>query len=274
VYQELDEADFCVPEEGHPDEIMLPDIPANNTKTQAKPPTNAPAHVQQHTRASSTGPIARPPHTPNQAQSKPVQQASAQVVQNNRAQSSGPQAAAAPQPEPVAFFSAKALSQLPESNLQGQSNGGLPPLQAQQLFNPKAESPSIRKTPGIDHTSSRPVARNGQHVPPSSSQAGTSTSTANSSSFTPVRPSAGGPSAARGNLTNPALDQTRRIGAPTAPGSPLSNRGSFRQPTMKRPPPGDSNVRPALADMPTNAGAIPSAAAQADGLETKRQRMT
>lgn len=193
-------------------------------------------------------------------------------------------------PETVGFFSAKAVSQLPESSFAGDGNAQPVAPRGQLVFNPKAESPSIRKTPGIDHSSSKPVARNGQHVAPiTSSQAQTAeisgaaqapptngfTRSSNTSSFTPVRPSVGG---GRGGMANPALEQTRRIGAPNGPGSPLGNRGSFRQPTMKRPPPGDGNggrsnsPRPALADVPTNVNANPNMSA-ADGIEAKRQKM-
>lgn len=171
--------------------------------------------------------------------------------------------------ENIGFFSAKAVNQLPESSFQAQGSGHVMGPQGQQMFNPKLESPSIRKTPGIDHTSSKPVSKGGQHVPPSSSQAQTS----NTSSFTPVRPS---PGPRGGNVINPALDQARRIGAPGGLGSPLSNRGSFRQPTMKRPPPSEANnaagSRPALVDIPANAGG--TNVTVADGVDAKRQKTT
>ncbi|KAJ4143854.1 DNA repair protein rad52 [Fusarium oxysporum] len=173
-------------------------------------------------------------------------------------------------PETVGFFSAKAVNQLPESTLEGSSNARLALPQGQQAFNPKAESPSIRKTPGIDHTSSKPVARNGQHVAPTNSQATVAPATrSNTNSFTPVRPSMSSSQSARGNVINPSLDQTRRIGAPSGPGSPLANRGSYRPPAMKRPPPADG--RTALADLPAN-GNGGTAPTVASGLEAKRQK--
>lgn len=141
--------------------------------------------------------------------------------------------------------------------------------QGAQAFNPRLESPSIRKTPGIDHNSSKPVGRNGQHVAPTNSQAAQADKP-NGSSFTPVRPSMGAPPARSGNVVNPNLEQTRRIGAPSGPASPLGNRSTFRQPTMKRPSPGDGNPpRPALADLPSNA----KNDSNATGTDVKRQRM-
>lgn len=175
-------------------------------------------------------------------------------------------------PETVGFFSARVVNQLPETSIQGTSNARIGAPQAQQAFNPKLESPSIRKTPGIDHSSSKPLARNGQHVPPAASQGG-GTAPGNTSSFTPVRPSMPSSQASRGNMVNPSLDQTRRIGAPMGPGSPLANRGSYRPPTMKRPPPGDANAgRAPLADLPAN-GNSPAAAAPATTTDAKRQKM-
>lgn len=264
-----------MPEDGHPDEIVLPGLP-NGPEPQAKGPIKA---SNQPSTNSTAGPNSRAPQTPNQIQPRPA----GQHIGANPPQQSRPQPALNTRPlpnqqppgptgaEPVAFFSAKAVNQLPESSFQGQGNGQITAPQAQQLFNPRLESPSIRKTPGIDHTSSKPLTKSGQHVAPSNSQAQAS----NSGSFTPVRPSMGGQPPRSSNVINPTLDHTRRIGAPTAPGSPLSNRGSFRQPTMKRPPPGDGNgangSRPALVDIPPNTNGNPNTTA-ADGLEAKRQR--
>lgn len=255
-----------MPEDGHPDEIVIsapvqaPERPASNPRVQP------PQQPQQPNRAPSAPPQNRPPHTPNNQQAQRPPPAGGYVPQNRPASVQPQQPAqAAPPPgtESVGFFSAKAINQIPESSISGTV---LAP-QAQQMFNPKAESPSIRKTPGIDHTSSRPLLRTGEHAPPAASQS-EAPSRGNSSSFTPVRPSMGAP---RGNAANPALDYTRRVGAPAGSGSPLGNRSSFKQPTMtKRPPPGDSNgTRHPLADVPANMGMNAAGA----GLEAKRQKM-
>lgn len=222
----------------------------------------------------------RQPQTPNQAQSRAAPQnggqSHAQGPQSRNSNHATPtaQVSQVPQagivPESVGFFSARAVTQLPESIVQGSSETAPIVPQGQLLFNPKAESPSIRKTPGIDHTSSKPLSRSGQHVPPAASQspapatsAATVNSGSNGSSFTSVRPSVGGAGAGRGNMVNPSLDHARRIGAPGAPGSPLGNRGSYKPPSMKRPP---------LVDLPAN-GSGAAATEATDGLDAKRQKM-
>lgn len=172
-----------------------------------------------------------------------------------------------PQPppgEPVAFFSARATLDPNQSN----SNQN----QQKQLFNPKAESPSIRKTPGIDHTSSKPVARNGQHVPPANSQAQSSTPSGNAGGFTSLRQSISS-SQTKSGAMNTSLDQARRIGVPGGLGSPLANRGQYKPPTMKRTLPAEGNgtngARSPLVDIPTNA----TNANDGDGLDAKRQKL-
>lgn len=289
---ELDEADFCVPEDGHPDEIMLSTTVNGTTITSEKSMIVPAQQAQQPGRPSIqsySGPNNNTaPQTPNQGHTRPAHQQGGQVGPGNRPQppvgnrnlsnnQSGPSRPPsvpppANAPETVGFFSARAVKELPESTLQGTSNAPIGAPKAQQAFNPKAESPSIRKTPGIDHSSSKPVARNGQHVPPSASQS-SGPPQANTSSFTPVRPSFSSSQAGRGNVINPSLDHMRRIGAPGGPSSPLANRGSYRPPTMKRPPPSDAvSTRPPLADLPSNGPA--GGATTINGLEAKRQKMT
>jgi DNA repair and recombination protein RAD52 len=192
-----------------------------------------------------------PPQTPRlngaQNQARPQQQ------NQNRPQPQQPPVApdaAQGGGESVGFFSARAVNQLPEESLR---NGVAP--KAGQVFNPQAETPSIRRTPGIDHTKSKPVGRNGQHVAPDSSQSasaapanstsvagpttsGMTTRAAAAAGGTSLQPTQPAGAAGRGNLINPQLDQTRRIGAPGGPGSPLANRGQYRPPTViggKRP---------------------------------------
>lgn len=264
---------------------MLPG-PASGPVAAQSRPSNAP-QGNQSGRAAPSMPNAPPPQTPNQGVPQRPGQPTAGPAQGQGRGQPVPQArnpsqnssnhgtgAAPTGVEAVAFFSAKAVNQLPESSFQGDANTQLSAPRAQQLFNPKAESPSIRKTPGIDHNSSKPLGRNGQHVPPPTSSQ--SQSTTGNSGFVPPRPAAGnGPgSGMRGNVINPNLDQTRRIGAPGGLGSPLGNRSSFRQLTMKRPPPGDANgARAALADLPAN----PTAKVEVggpDGSDAKRQKMT
>ncbi|KAL9613979.1 MAG: hypothetical protein Q9167_001528 [Letrouitia subvulpina] len=105
---------------------------------------------------------------------------------------------------PVGFFTARAAETV--QNATGAIAGA-------PLFNPRLESPSIRKTAGIDHTKTKPV---GKDIlgPPSM----------------PVAPGAVQP-----NFVNPQADKTRRIGMPTGASIPLSNRSSYRPPQIKRP---------------------------------------
>lgn len=116
-----------------------------------------------------------------------------------------------PEPEPtVGFFTARVAEAL-------QNTTAVPPNVP--LFNPHAESPSIRKTPGVDHTKTKPLGKDLTVVPP-----------AQNNSLPPMR----------SNFVNPQADQNRRIGAPASMASPLQNRGSYKPPQMmKRPAEGN-----------------------------------
>lgn len=248
---------------------MLPTAngPTANTTTAVATAATArgPTGAQPPARNGSiSGP--KPPQTPNHNQNQ---------AQGSRAGPAMQPPAQQPNPaEPVAFFSARSVPTDP-NNQAGQNASAT--AQSRQLFDPKAESPSIRKTPGIDHSSSKPLTRSGQHVPPASQgDANNNAGGASSTGFTPARPTVPG-SQSRGNVLNPSLDQTRRIGAPGGAGSPLANRGQYKPPTMKRPLGGDNTngnggQRVPLSDVPTNGGGV--AAPTGDGLETKRQKTT
>lgn len=126
-------------------------------------------------------------------------------------------------PPAVGFFSARVADKLPPGeNIQPPAAVNLP------TFNPHAESPSIRRTPGIDHKSSKPIVRPDKQVP-GSTQSGLP----------------------RPNIVNPQLEATRRIGAPNSP-SPMANRGSYKPPTMKRPSDAAVPGRAPLVDTPGN----------------------
>lgn len=115
---------------------------------------------------------------------------------------------------PVGFFTARAAESL-------QNGPGLP-LKA-PAFNPHLESPSIRKTAGVDHTKTKPVGREAVGVPQQ-------------------------PVSSRANFMNPQSDKTRRVGMPMGAASPLQNRGSYKPPQMKRPVE-NSGPRAALGDV-------------------------
>lgn len=150
------------------------------------------------------------------------------------------------------FFSARAAANIPE----GSNAEPLAPNAANLVaFNPHAESPSIPKTPGVDHSQTKPLTRAKKHVP------GIKAVTIDANTVVPV---------SRPNVLNPQMDATRRIGVPGG-GSPMANRGGgYKPPTVKRPL--DGNLYPPsrvpLHDLPANGTVGPG-----DGSDQKRQRL-
>lgn len=280
---DFDEADFAMADEGHPDEVSLPqaDGSGHGRAGGPAPPMQPPARPM--SRSASAGNLGNSggPQTPKQAAPGPGPMGQNRPMPPNQPKGpANPSAPTAPQqpsragngtppplaasnggPEPVGFFSARAVAK--EGDVESTNGGGIPVPIGAAAFNPKLESPSIRKTPGIDHSSSKPVSRTGQHVPPASSQ---SQQGPGASSFTPVRPGAGAANAALG----------RRIGAPGGPASPLANRGSYRPPTMtKRPAPQEGAGRPPLAEVTNSTATATGPGAPGSGVDAaKRQRMS
>lgn len=151
-----------------------------------------------------------------------------------------------PGSQSVGFYSARAVDQL-------RDNPNAAPLPGTQ-FDPHAESPSIRKTAGVDHTKSVPISK-------------------------PMLAVASPASNNSRDYINPATDLQRRVGAPGGSGSPLSrgpSTSSYRPLTrpnvdpknapnpaaMNRgssvPPQNLNGKRPPLSDV-TNANASPGA---------------
>ncbi|KAL7622889.1 DNA repair protein rad52 [Parahypoxylon ruwenzoriense] len=307
-FGDFDMADFGVTEEGHPDEVVLSAshshgtssseksqlLPASTTNDRSTLSTNsAPRPMQPPSRPAAQPPRPPAPQTPNQPpqqrpgapfQGRPNPQpharppthtnnAAQQAAANNRINTPPPNGAAST--EQVSFFSARSIKKLPED-----APAGTPIMteHGPKLFDPRAESPSIRKTPGIDHTSSKPVSRNGQHVAPvkrdteqqprgfGSAGGPTTSGFANGVGSGPGRPN-------MGSVGNPTLNQTRQIGAPGGGGSPLANRGQYRPLTVKRPAPigPDPNNRTPLTDVSTNG---PAQGAGGGGIDAKRQKIT
>lgn len=179
-----------------------------------------PGHGRVLNQHSRTGPVSVP-HSPAHQQ-KPISSNG-----DESAESRG-----VPPAVESGFFSARAATMLPELR----NTDGPPPVIPGNLpvFNPHAESPSIRKTPGINHNQTMPLTKELKHVP-GSAQAGAAATSGS----------------ARTNIVNPQLDATRRIGAPGSP-SPMANRNLYKPPTMKRPYQGQGPARPPLGDLPTN----------------------
>ncbi|KAI4130600.1 MAG: hypothetical protein LQ338_001672 [Usnochroma carphineum] len=145
---------------------------------------------------------------------------------------------------PVGFFTARVAETV-------QNASGLP-LKVPS-FNPHLESPSIRKTAGIDHSKTKPVGRDIVGAPQSPAAAA-------------MGPAAAG--AGRQNFVNPQTDKMRRVGMPVGAASPLANRGSYKPPTqMKRG--FEGQPRPALGDVTAVTVNVPS---HAGGEDAKRQR--
>lgn len=143
----------------------------------------------------------------------------------------------------VTFRNAELLNQPP----------GAEPPSAAVAFNPHAETPSIRRTQGVNPGKSAPVTRsaitgtpatNGQQAgpqpaapigPPQLPHNGMQTNGFN-----------GQTAQVRTNYVNPSADMNRRVGLPpSAAAHTISNRGSFKPQTpMKRPPLADvSNIQ-------------------------------
>ncbi|KAL9092517.1 MAG: hypothetical protein Q9165_004321 [Trypethelium subeluteriae] len=151
---------------------------------------------------------------------------------------SNPQQSASECQEPsIGFITSRAAEILTKSNT--------PPTQANPVpaFNPHAESPSIRRTSGINHAKSEPIVRKNLAAPAGQTpgpplgplhESPNNAAGANLASR-PTKSVGQGPA----NFVNPQSDPSRRIGMPAggAP-SPLANRGGYRPPVMKRPAPG------------------------------------
>ena len=114
---------------------------------------------------------------------------------------------------PIGFFTARAAQSLQHATVL--------PVNA-PAFNPHQDSPSIRKTIGVDHTKSKPVGRDTIPMPGASGN-----------TIPPIKAS----------FVNPHADQVRRIGMPGGAASPLANRTSYKAPGMMKRP-GDNGPAP------------------------------
>ncbi|OAA68689.1 rad52 DNA repair protein radc [Niveomyces insectorum RCEF 264] len=363
---DFDETDFCVTEDGHPDEFIVPEtsVPTlppppqqNQGSRNTSPVRQVPPQPQQYNYARPTGNTnlpPRPPQTPtpggarpnggagprpyqpanHQANSRPQAPPQRQNNNHGNAQGSfngqkppiannnnggggggggggsianasvGAGTGAANSMEGTPWLSARAVAKVGDGDALA---AVAPSVQAGQLFNPKAESPSIRKTPGVDHNMSKPVpkmerplgsappsasalatADKGRHASPTISTGGGgmpgNAVAAGGSSIPANVGMASGPPAARGPLAPHPLPEPagiRRIGAPPSAASPLANRCQFRPPPMKRGPPTDSAggpvgntnnnnnlTRPPLADVSNNVSANGGTAVAVGGAGT------
>ncbi|KAI9680546.1 MAG: DNA repair protein rad52 [Caeruleum heppii] len=252
---EFDEVDFSESRvnEGNPDEVALDTMgedretkPSLNNRGPSNPTSNGQPNAPQR-RAI---PPAQPPRTPG-----PPHRHQPQHPQNPIGVHHPPPGAAPSGPHPPAaaagFYTARAAPLLqavstndPSANIPAANPSNLP------TFNPHSESPSIRKTVGVDHSKSKPVNREALGLPPPPAppalglapSAGAGAAAAAAGSNGGVTTTAGIVTRSTSNFVNPQLDGMRRIGAP--PGgagnhSPMGNRGSGG---YKPPGPATGNV--------------------------------
>ncbi|KAK4496231.1 hypothetical protein PRZ48_012211 [Zasmidium cellare] len=230
-----------------------------------------------------------PPHTPGNVQ-RPPQMPAAQALQNgdgvrsnpssgsttetsNQAQSrpstgSNGQAQRPDQPDESGFAAPRQPPQgIPEGFMTGRgadmlNKPGARPAPTDLAFNPHAESPSIRRTQGVNPGKSAPVSRmqvtgtaNGGAQPPNQQQptggGGFQSAAGNGMN--------GGPRPITTNYVNPSADMNRRVGMPQQGG--YQNRGGYRPPA-----PAAAAKRPAMTDI-TN---IP----QTDGASDPKKQKT
>ena len=164
--------------------------------------------------------------------------------QKNGAPSAQPEEYQPPMPTepppgiPAGFVTGRSASFL---NQAAEGKAVAPPA----AFNPHAESPSIRRTQGINPNKSAPIMRESL-----------SNALANAANGGPQQNQQQGNGPNRSNFVNPAVDPTRRVGMPGGGGPP--NRGAYKPPSAVK--------RPALTDV--------SNLPQVDGgADTKKQRV-
>lgn len=131
-----------------------------------------------------------------------------------------------------------------------QPAGAPRPAAAAMAFNPHADSPSLRRTQGINPGKSAPVMRSAVGQAPNGHVNGQAHGGPQQPAQRPQSPAPGGPNAPiRTNYVNPSADPSRRIGMPpSAGGGGMQNRGGYRPPMpaagVKRPPLSDvSNLQ-------------------------------
>ena len=227
---DFDDAEFDEHDFGKPDEVVLPAEPPAAAKRlpadqgpAVRPPI--PRHMTTPSRMPPQGPInprmapqRHVPTTPGISQQHHQIQPGHPSSNNNEQSSSPgiasqhfgapPQANVAPQ---AGFFSARAAEHIDELN---KVVGG--PNEAPR-FNIHAETPSIRKTSGIDHSKSGRLLKN---LVPDPKPADTAK---------PVEE-------IQRDFTNPQTDPTRKVGMPNVSGQSPMHRGNssaYRPPTRR-----------------------------------------
>nr|OQO29583.1 hypothetical protein B0A51_03664 [Rachicladosporium sp. CCFEE 5018] len=136
------------------------------------------------------------------------------------------------------------------------------PPAASLAFNPHAESPSIRRTHGVNPGKSAPILRtNLAATTPAAAPAGGLVPPSAAASLQQGGPN-GGQQRPNSNFINPAADPNRRIGMPQAGG--LRNGSAYKPPTnLKRP------VMADVTNLPQVDGAPDAKKQKVDGVEVE-----
>ncbi|KAF2142620.1 uncharacterized protein K452DRAFT_249472 [Aplosporella prunicola CBS 121167] len=229
-----------------------PHRPQFNVRGPNAPNGNGAAGPDQQQQPSRPQPHQQAPSTSADLLAQKLQKA--RSTPPNGADTNGADAAQqqqAPQDAPVGFVTGRAADLLQKATA-GRPPGNVAP------FNPHAESPSLRRTSGIDHNRSMPVAR-----------------TAISGSTTNGNGNGTAAAGGKPDFVNPQANANRRIGMPGAAQSPLANRSTYRPPGpavgAKRAAPLDSGAaRPPLSDM---SNLQPDGSSTAESVESKRARL-
>ncbi|EXJ86600.1 hypothetical protein A1O3_03553 [Capronia epimyces CBS 606.96] len=301
--EDFEVADFDEIDVGHPDEVALPAGPAGArrgpadgasermpppSKVDLTTPSKAPGVDEAQSRtlpprtAQATGPSnivpqplpgQRAPGTtgpPNKSSTGPDSRPNVEDVarsfsptlssQHSANQSTGQGSSAAVNPPRIAgFYSAKAAGKIDANN---NVIAAIPA--AVPKFNPHAESPSIRKTSGVNHSRSIPLKRD--LIPDTTTLAPSIINPQSDSSRRVGAPGANSPLApVRGPSTSAYRPPTRR--GPESPGGPPPNAveiggGDRALQAARRTPLGDvSNVQHNVTAVTT------------DGVDAKRQRI-
>jgi DNA repair and recombination protein RAD52 len=227
--------------------------PMQNSNMNSRPLQNSARMLPPHLQSSNNQPqnIQNPSNVHGQNQQRPN---APNLPQQNRTTSSTPEQLAQnsnkpqvqeqseplngggppPHDAPVGFITARAVEKV---------KGAAIKTPNAVVFNPHAESPSIRKTSGVDHRRSGPIMRQDVGAAPPINLGG---------GLNPPIQNVGGPQPPpnRTNFINPQADANRRIGMPGPMQSPVANRSAYKPPGpavgLKRGPEG--NGRPPLAD--------------------------
>lgn len=241
--------------------VARPNIPPGNpiSTPLSKPPVAGPPRPptipQNNTRVpQNPNPTTSLPHNPaGQPAIKPQPTHSKEATSSTKLQSPLSSQAADKQPEdiPTGFFSARAAEVL---NTDPQSA-----IKVAPAFDPRFESPSIRKTAGFNHRTSAPVVRNTYQILPPQLQ---KTTTSNPSHIPPASQS--GRASAPGPINNTAF-------ASPLQKAPLTS--SYRPP-MRRNITVNNNANTNMNTGPNAPAAVPNGAQNANGKRPPLSDMT